>query len=71
ENMLAALAGIRDRGCRFLVAGRVDDDGVFRDIKDLEIPDGYADLFRAIPGDQFRKDISSTELRQTGRRGSR
>ncbi|HEX6386325.1 MAG TPA: hypothetical protein VF177_16760, partial [Anaerolineae bacterium] len=45
ENMLAALAGIREQGCRFLVAGRVDDDGVFRDISDLEIPDGYADLF--------------------------
>ena len=71
DNMLAALARIREQGCRFLVAGRVDDDGAFRDITDLDIPDGFADLFQPIPGDLFRKDVSSTQLRQTGQRGSR
>lgn len=71
DEMLAALATIRERGCRFLVAGRIDEDGAFRDIADLQIPDAFSDLFQAIPGDLFRKDISSTELRQRGERGSR
>ena len=71
DNMLAALARIREQGCRFLVAGRVDDDGAFRDMSHLEIPPAFAGLFQAIPGDQFRKDVSSTQLRQTGQRGSR
>lgn len=71
DNMLAALARIREQGNSFLVAGRVDDDGTFRDISDLAIPAPFANLFHPIPGDQFRKDISSTDLRQAGQRGSR
>lgn len=71
DKMLAALASIRQQGCRFLVAGRVDEDGAFRDITDLQIPDAFTDLFQAIPGHLFRKDISSTELRRRGERGSR
>lgn len=62
-GMLAALAEIRAQGCRFLVAGREGDDGVFRTLTDLALPDGTADLFRAIPERQFRNDISSTEIR--------
>ena len=71
DNMLAALARIREQGSRFLVAGRVDDDDAFRDVTDLEIPTPFSDLFRAIPPEKFRKDVSSTQLRQTGKRGSR
>lgn len=67
----AALATIKAQGCAFLVAGRVDDEGVFRDIAHLDIPDAFADLFQAIPMKQFRKDVSSTELRRRGARGSR
>jgi len=61
--MLAALAEMRDRGNTFLVAGRADDEGVFRELPELSIPDGFAGLFRAIPARLFRHDISSTEIR--------
>lgn len=71
DNMLAALAEIRQRGCRFLVAGRVDESGAFRDLTDLNIPPSFHNMFLGIPDSQFRKDISSTELRRTGQRGSR
>ncbi len=70
-KMLEALATLRARGCRFLVAGRNDADGVFRGLSDIAIPAGYADLFQAIPAELFRCDISSTQLRASGSRGSR
>lgn len=66
--MLTALSEINEYGCRFLVAGRVDDNGRFQQAQHLNIPDGYHHLFQALP---FRKDISSTELRTSGRKGSR
>jgi hypothetical protein len=71
DNMLAALSEIRQRGCRFLVAGRIDHTGIFRHLPDLAIPKAFHDMFLGIPDNQFRKDISSTELRRTGQRGSR
>lgn len=71
DNVLAALAEIRQLGCRFLVAGRVDQTGTFRHLTDLAIPPTFRDMFLGIPDNQFRKDISSTELRRTGQRGSR
>lgn len=71
ENMIAALDEIRQRGCRFLVAGRIDRSGAFRHLTNLAIPQPYRDMFLGIPDTQFRKDISSTELRRTGQRGSR
>ena len=71
QKLTAALTEIRDTGCNFLVAGRMGKDGTFRDIHSLEIPNGFDSLFQAIPADKFRKDISSTELRKTGQRGSR
>lgn len=66
-----ALDEIRTSGCRFMVAGRTGEDGVFRRARDLEVPEKYKDLFERIPSELFRKDISSTELRQTGAKGSR
>lgn len=62
-TMLAALAEMRDRGTRFLVAGRVGADRVFHELPELAIPDGFAELFQAIPGELFRIDLSSTEIR--------
>jgi hypothetical protein len=59
-----ALENIRRRGCRFLVAGRVDEGGGFQRLEDLAVPAGYRDLFAAIPEDVFRLDISSTQLRR-------
>ena len=71
ENMLAALAEIRAKGCRFLVAGRVDHRGAFRNLAHLTIPSPFDDLFQPIPDTHFREDISSSQLRKTGQRGSR
>jgi hypothetical protein len=61
--MLAALAEMRDRGNRFLVAGREGDDGVFHELGELAIAEGFAGLFEAIPARLFRHDVSSTEIR--------
>lgn len=64
HTMLQALAEIREQGCDFLVAGRVDDNGRFHQASTLTIPSGYQDIFHPISDHRFRKDISSTELRQ-------
>lgn len=69
EQMLAALTEVRRRHCRFLVAGRVDASGQYHDARQLSIPPDFDDLFAALP--DFRMDISSTELRAQGARGSR
>jgi len=69
ERMRDALATIDERGCDFLVAGRVDEEDRFHAATDLQTPTGFAHLFRPLP--DFRRDISSTELRESGRRGSR
>lgn len=71
QELLAAVTEIRDAGCSFLVAGRAGKDGTFRDIHSLDIPKGFDNLFHAIPAEKFRKDISSSQLRATGQRGSR
>lgn len=63
SNMLIALAGMRERGCRFLVAGRVEG-GAFRTLADARVPDGFEGMFSAIPEAAFRSDVSSTALRE-------
>jgi nicotinamide mononucleotide (NMN) deamidase PncC len=64
---LAALERIAARGCRFLVFGR--DTGVgFVGLADLDLPDPLRSLCREVPADQFREDVSSTEIRKRGRR---
>ncbi len=62
EDMLAALAEIRDHGCRFLVAGRLAN-GAFHTLSEAPIPEEFRPLFDALPPSAFRLDISSTELR--------
>jgi hypothetical protein len=62
-TMFAALNTIKDSECGFLVAGRVNERGDYMPAADLEIPEQYAGLFTAIPGDRFRIDLSSTTLR--------
>ncbi len=64
ERMLEALAEIRRQGCRFLVAGRLDPEGKFVGLADLVLPDSAHDLFEGIRPEEFRLDISSTELRR-------
>ena len=63
DQMLAALAEIRERRCDFLVAGRSDESGDFREASDLPIPISFKDLFRPLPGSRFRQDISSSAIR--------
>lgn len=60
--MMVALAEMLAAGTRFLVAGR-EDDGTFKTLKDVPAPRGFEGLFIEVPEDQFREDISSTQLR--------
>jgi hypothetical protein len=69
--MWTALETIRAHGCRFLVGGRMNEEGVFHEASSLDVPDRFADLFESLPAESFRVDISSTHLRETGQRGSR
>jgi len=59
----AAVREIADHGCRFLVFGR-QIDGSFRTLSDLEVPDALRALCDEVPADEFREDVSSTELRE-------
>ena len=61
--MLSALSELRERGCRFLVAGRAEA-GAFRTLGDSPPPSGFDAMFTAIPESAFREDVSSTELRK-------
>ena len=70
-EMMKALDDMRGLGCRFLVAGRVDG-GVFHTLDDVPVPQGFENMFAAIPESAFRCDLSSTELRlKAERRGAK
>ena len=62
DAMMIALAEMLAAGTRFLVAGR-EDQGVFKTLDDVPAPQGFGGLFKDIPEDRFREDISSTQLR--------
>ena len=66
SEMMRALAEMMAGNTRFLIAGRTSDGG-FRTLADVEIPAGFGPMFAAIPEAEFRRDISSTELRSEGR----
>lgn len=54
----------RGFGTRFLVAGRAGDESDrFMTLEELHIPRELNDLFQSVSEEQFRADISSTELR--------
>jgi hypothetical protein len=59
----AALHAIAARGCRFLVFGRKAEDR-FLTLADLDLPEVLRRISQEVPAEQFREDISSTELRQ-------
>ena len=63
--MLTALAEIWAAGCRFLVAGREEDE-IFRTLADVPVPAGFHPIFHDIPEALFRADVSSTALRSSG-----
>jgi nicotinamide mononucleotide (NMN) deamidase PncC len=61
----AALAALAATGCRFLVFGR-SQEGRFRSLGDLPLPDVLRGLCDEVPGETFRLDVSSTALRAEG-----
>jgi Cytidylyltransferase-like len=63
EQMAAALQEMADRGCRFLVAVRVDAGGRVRSLADVAVPPRFTPLFTAIPESRFRLDSSSSDIR--------
>ncbi|KAH7316156.1 hypothetical protein KP509_21G080500 [Ceratopteris richardii] len=69
SRMLEVLHGMQNLGCDFLVAGRMVD-GHYLTFVDLNIPDDLEMLFKAIPAEAFRVDISSTEIRGRQAAGS-
>ena len=62
DSMMMALAEMMAGGTRFLVAGR-QDQGIFKTLRDLPVPQGFQSLFDDLPEAQFREDVSSTQLR--------
>ncbi len=62
----ASLRAILQRGCRFAVGGRADASGVFRTWNDIHVSLSaeWRPLFETLTEEDFRLDISSTELRK-------
>jgi nicotinic acid mononucleotide adenylyltransferase len=58
----AALSELETLDCRFMVFGRKTSRG-FRTLADLSLPSALAQLCDEVSSDEFREDISSTELR--------
>ena len=56
---------IQENGCRFVVAGRIDDHDKFRGMTDVqvEIPARFRIMFTELNESQFRSDLSSTAIR--------
>jgi hypothetical protein len=66
-QMSADFAALTAAGCAFTVAGRLTKDGAFRGLKDIQIPDILRHVgvdFKGISEEQFRMDISSTQIRE-------
>ena len=62
-SLESALHQIDQQGCRFLVAGRITDDG-FHTLHNVSIPERFGHLFQDIPETRFRLDLSSTAIRE-------
>jgi nicotinamide mononucleotide (NMN) deamidase PncC len=58
----AAVAAIRNQGCRFLVFGRAVD-GPFSHLSNFDLPLALRELCDEVREAEFRDDISSTQLR--------
>ena len=65
-EMVTALVEMRSLGCRFLVAGRVQE-AAFRTLDDVGVPAGLREIFSAIPESVFRSGLSTTDLRLVSR----
>ena len=66
-QMMTALAEMMAGGASFIVAGRAED-GRFRALADVAVPEGFAPMFSGLEEGEFRRDISSTDLRAGGGR---
>ena len=66
RGLEAALAEMAANGCAFLVAGRLHF-GRYMTLEDLELPGSLGGMFEMVPESSFRADISSSELRASGR----
>jgi hypothetical protein len=63
----AALRELSSNGAKFLVFGRVDEDGVFNNLSnpgDVDIPAELRELCEEVPEAMFRNDTSSTAVRE-------
>ena len=65
ETVREALTEMRAYGCRYLVAGRLNE-GRFMTLDEVPVPKGFEDMFEPVSADRFRADVSSTELRESG-----
>ena len=62
-DLNGSLAQIAQHDCRFIVAGRITDDGVFHSFDAQIVPSEWRHLFTAIDEQTFRNDVSSTAIR--------
>ena len=62
-DVSGSLAQIAQHNCRFIVAGRITDDGVFHSFDAQIVPSEWRHLFTAIDEKTFRNDVSSTAIR--------
>lgn len=63
-GLAGALGHLLDRGCSFLVAGRATEEGDYHAFDESSLPEKARGLFKPIPEEVFRLDISSSEIRQ-------
>lgn len=61
-QLVEALTEIRGYKGTFLVAGR-QQDGVYRSLADVELPNGFGEMFKELPESVFRSDLCSTNIR--------
>ncbi len=59
----AAISGVMERGCRFLVFGRSGGQR-FVTLNDIKLPARLRDLCEGVSEEQFRLDVSSTAIRR-------
>jgi hypothetical protein len=67
EKMLAALMDMKEKGVHFIVGGRLEPGtNNYMNGKDevSSLPLEVQEMFTLLPEDEFRMDISSTELRK-------
>mmetsp|Transcript_27865 Transcript_27865/g.44633 ORF Transcript_27865/g.44633 Transcript_27865/m.44633 type:complete len:471 (+) Transcript_27865:40-1452(+) len=65
-TMYRALAELLNLGCNFVVAGRLDEKGQFMVFSEVvkSLPENIQPLFIPLEENEFRVDLSSTEIRK-------